>query len=318
MRRTTRPTTPRSSSPTPPRRLRARYVGHRVRGRPFPAARPSATASTVGTEWTGVTRAGPGRGLRPLPGSGGADRLGRRPPGRGPRLPRTPAGPSVAGLAPADTAAHLRDHGRGLGRTRAATGSGRSPSDGGRCGSGHGPVSACMSRNGASRPLRSSPSCPTDVADGAPLPAYVALGSPCVEHLRPRLRAHRRRRTALRAVRALERGDVAGRRALRQRVDADPDAIGPIREVLAPVEAELWAEADDGVEHPTVGPRWGGRGAAGPFKPCSPAAVTHRSLPLGAHNAMRLLSFSPHPTSSCRACRRRPRPASWSATRSST
>ena len=45
--------------------------------------------------------------------------------------------------------------------------------------------------------------------------------------------------------------------ALRQRVDADPGAIGPIREVLDPVEEELWSEADEIVETPD---RWARRG----------------------------------------------------------
>jgi hypothetical protein len=54
--------------------------------------------------------------------------------------------------------------------------------------------------------------------------------------------------------------------ALRQRVDADPTAIGPIRQVLDPVEEELWFEAGEIVETPDrwpdVAASWGGRALA--------------------------------------------------------
>ena len=46
-------------------------------------------------------------------------------------------------------------------------------------------------------------------------------------------------------------------------MEADPDAIGAIREVLDPVEDELWFEAGDIVETPDrwadVAGQWGSR-----------------------------------------------------------
>jgi hypothetical protein len=54
--------------------------------------------------------------------------------------------------------------------------------------------------------------------------------------------------------------------ALRERVDADPDAIAAIREVLDPVEDELWFEAAAIVETPDrwadVAGSWGARALA--------------------------------------------------------
>jgi hypothetical protein len=51
--------------------------------------------------------------------------------------------------------------------------------------------------------------------------------------------------------------------AVRQLVDADPEAIGTIRSVLDPVEAQLWAEADSVADRPqdwsTVAASWGAR-----------------------------------------------------------
>jgi hypothetical protein len=50
---------------------------------------------------------------------------------------------------------------------------------------------------------------------------------------------------------------------LRQQLVRDPLAIGSIREVLDPIEDELWQEADDVVERPdlwaAVASSWGGR-----------------------------------------------------------
>ena len=51
--------------------------------------------------------------------------------------------------------------------------------------------------------------------------------------------------------------------AVRRRVEADLSALLALREVLQPVEDELWAEADDVVERPdrwaATGARWGSR-----------------------------------------------------------
>jgi dipeptidase len=114
---------------------------------------------------------------------------------------------------------------------------------------------------------------PTDLAAGAPLRAYVALGSPCVSIFVPAFV-----RTAAgpppfvpRELSSESMWRAAD--ALRQRVDADPAAIGEIREVLDPVEAELWFEAAEIVETPDrwadVAASWGGRALAA-LQSCAP------------------------------------------------
>jgi dipeptidase len=166
------------------------------------------------------------------------------------------------GLAPADTAAHLRDHGRGPWGAPGSDG----PADPPPAGEGPDPArpSVCMHV-----PQRSVTAAsiiavlPADIDAGAPLRAFVALGSPCVSIYVP---AFVRTAAGAPPFVPFELSSEAMWRAadaLRQRVDADPDAIGPIREVLAPVEAELWGEADDSVEHPDrwpeMGRSWGSR-----------------------------------------------------------
>ena len=51
--------------------------------------------------------------------------------------------------------------------------------------------------------------------------------------------------------------------AVRRRVEADPEALTAVREVLQPVEDELWADADDVLERPdrwaAAGATWGSR-----------------------------------------------------------
>jgi secernin len=71
-----------------------------------------------------------------------------------------------------------------------------------------------------------------------PLRAWVAPGSPCVSLFVPIFPP-----AAIPPELGLER---TWRRfaALRERVEAEPEALAPIRRILAPVEAELWDEAD--------------------------------------------------------------------------
>jgi hypothetical protein len=114
---------------------------------------------------------------------------------------------------------------------------------------------------------------PPDLAAGAPLRAYVALGSPCVSIYVP---AFVRTVAAASLFVPFELStEVMWRAAdaLRERVDADPESIESIREVLDPVEEELWSEADDVVEHPDrwseVGRSWGSR-ALGALQSCRP------------------------------------------------
>ena len=107
---------------------------------------------------------------------------------------------------------------------------------------------------------------PEHVAEGAPLRAYVALGSPCVSVYLPAFPS-----TAAGPppfipfeVSRAELWHAADR--LRARVEEDPDSIHAIREVLDPIESELWAEADDIVGRPhlwnQVGASWGPRALA--------------------------------------------------------
>ena len=131
---------------------------------------------------------------------------------------------------------------------------------------------------------------PTDLADGAPLRAYVALGSPCVSIYVPAFL-----RTAAGPPPFVPRelsSETMWRAAdaLRQRVEADPAAIEAIREVLDPVEEELWFEADEIVDDPTAGPTWRARGAAAPWQHCSPALLTAPTRTLrGTHATDQLL-----------------------------
>ena len=46
---------------------------------------------------------------------------------------------------------------------------------------------------------------------------------------------------------------------VRQHVEGDPGALAAVREVLQPVEDEIWADADDVLELPG---RWAAAGAA--------------------------------------------------------
>ena len=86
---------------------------------------------------------------------------------------------------------------------------------------------------------------------GAPLRAWVALGSPCASIYVPVFPPH--------AVPATL-GDVdVWRRfaALRDHAWQSPEALAEVRAAFAPLEAELWAEADD------VAPSEGDRGGGG-------------------------------------------------------
>jgi secernin len=151
------------------------------------------------------------------------------------------------GVTPAATASHLRDHGSGV---WAGTG-----------------VSVCMHVPERSVTAASLIAVlPTALAKGAPLRAYVALGSPCVSIYVPLFP-----RTAAGPAPFVPRelsSEAMWHAAdgLRQRVEADPASLGEIRQVLDPVEEELWFEAGDVVETPDrwadVGGSWGARALA--------------------------------------------------------
>jgi dipeptidase len=179
----------------------------------------------------------------------------------------------AAGLTPAATAAHLRDHGNGPWGAPGAAGPAQPPPSADGTGPGSG-VSVCMHLSGGSVTAASLiAELPTDLAAGAPLRAYVTLGSPCVSVYVPAFV-----RTAAgpppfvpRELSSESMWRAAD--ALRQRVEADPAAIGAIREVLDPVEAELWFEAAEIVETPDrwadVAASWGGRALAA-LESCAP------------------------------------------------
>jgi len=82
------------------------------------------------------------------------------------------------------------------------------------------------------------------VDDGAPLRAWIALGSPCVSVYVPAFPP---------AAVAPELSDPASWSrfaALRDRVERDGSELEAVRAVLAPIEAELWAEADESCADP--------------------------------------------------------------------
>ncbi|HMF03936.1 MAG TPA: peptidase family C69 [Acidimicrobiia bacterium] len=88
------------------------------------------------------------------------------------------------------------------------------------------------------------------VDDGAPLRAWIALGSPCVSVYVPAFPP---------VAVAPELSDPASWSrfaALRDRVERDGSELGAVRAVLAPIEAELWAEADESSADPVRGARF--------------------------------------------------------------
>ena len=107
---------------------------------------------------------------------------------------------------------------------------------------------------------------PTDLAEGAPLRAYVALGSPCVSIYVPAFLRTAAGPPPFVPFELSNEVDVAGGRRPAATGRGRPGAIGAIREVLDPVEDELWSEADEIVETPDrwadVAASWGGRALA--------------------------------------------------------
>jgi secernin len=179
---------------------------------------------------------------------------------------------TAEGLSAAATAAHLRDHGNGPWGAPGEGGPAQPPPVvATESGSG---VSICMHGPGRSVTAASLIAVlPTDLAAGAPLCAYVALGSPCVSIYVP---AFVRTAAGPPPFVPMElSGESMWRAAdaLRQRVEADPAAIGPIRQVLDPVEEELWFEAGQIAETPDrwpdVAASWGGRALAA-LQSCAP------------------------------------------------
>ena len=173
------------------------------------------------------------------------------------------------GLTAAATAAHLRDHGHGPWGAPGGDGRADPPP-----GADSNAATVCMHV-----PQRSVTAAsfiavlPTDLADGAPLRTYVALGSPCVSIYVPAFPRTAAGRTPFVPFEISTEAMWRAADAVRQRVDADPGSIGAIRSVLDPVEAELWAEADEVVDRPqdwsAVAGSWGGR-ALDALQSCAP------------------------------------------------
>jgi hypothetical protein len=125
-------------------------------------------------------------------------------------------------------------------------------------------VTVCMHVRGRSVTAASMiAELPTRVADGAPLRVFVAPGSPCVSIYVP---AFPRTAAGPPPYVPVELSGEAlwhAADALRRRVEDDPAALERVREVLDPVEEDLWADANEVLEQParwpTVGAAWGRR-----------------------------------------------------------
>ena len=224
--------------------------------RPSPVAPQSPTASPSAPSGARcIGHPGPRRRLRPLPG-----------PERGhPVCPDVRLAASrrflesaPGGITPAAAAAHLHDHGSGPWGAPGARGPVHGPPGG--VGEDFSGVSVCMHVRGRSVTAGSMiAELPSRISDGAPLPRLRGPGQPVCQHLRaafPRTAAGPAPFVPLELS-----GEELWRAcdAVRRRVEVDPEALTAVREVLHPVEDELWADADDVLERPD---RWAAAGAA--------------------------------------------------------
>jgi len=168
----------------------------------------------------------------------------------------------TGGLTPVATAAHLRDHGHGPWGAPGSDGAADPPPGAtGPEGSG---VSVCMHR-----PQRSVTAAsfiavlPADLEGGAPLRGWVALGSPCVSIYLPVFVSTSSGPPPFIPFEVSRHELWQAADTLRQVVDDDPAALPAIRRHLAPVEDEIWVEADDVADVPhlwaDVGGSWGAR-----------------------------------------------------------
>ncbi len=158
--------------------------------------------------------------------------------------------------------AHLRDHGTGPWGAPASVGPVVPPP--GQVGTDLRGVSVCMHVRGQYVTAASMiAELPVDVRQGAPVRVWVAPGSPCASVYMP---AFPRSVAGPPPFVSLELSSEElwqAADAVRRWVEDDPSALAEVRAALDPVENELWAEADDVVEHPArwaaVGASWGGR-----------------------------------------------------------
>jgi secernin len=177
---------------------------------------------------------------------------------------------SGGGLTPEDMAAHLRDHGHGPWGSPGAHGPADPPPTGVR--SDFSGISVCMHVRQLSVTTASLIAVlPSDIVSGAPLRAYVALGSPCVSIYVPVFPSTAAGLPPFVPVELSREDTWHVIDALRQKVEADPESLHAIREQLNPVEDELWSEADDVADRPDlwsdVGRQWGER-ALGAMSRC--------------------------------------------------
>ncbi|HEY5640576.1 MAG TPA: peptidase family C69 [Dehalococcoidia bacterium] len=139
-----------------------------------------------------------------------------------------------ADLTPAALAAHLRDHGEGPWGAPSEPDTVASPLPNG--------FSICWHarrfENTTSSMIAELPADPE-----APLRAWVTPGNPCVGVFVPVFPPD-----AVPAALA-DPATWSAFATLRERVEADSAALAPIRKAVAPLEAELWAEADEVAPH---------------------------------------------------------------------
>jgi dipeptidase len=227
---------------------------------PFPAGAAISNRITLGTGWTRASAGlAPGDDFDQFrdPGEDTASADVRLAASR-----RFLASTASGGLTAAATAAHLRDHGTGPWGAPGTAGPVHVPPE--RVGADRRGVSICMHVRGQSVTASSMiAELPAALGDGEPLRVYVAAGSPCASIYVPAFP-----RTIAGPPPFVPR-ELSGEDlwhaadALRQLVEADPAALPALRDVLTPVEDELWAEADDVLEQPgrwaDVGASWGSR-----------------------------------------------------------
>ncbi len=158
--------------------------------------------------------------------------------GRGPRLEAR------------DLVAHLRDHGRGPWGAPAGAGAIHPPPE--VVESDFTGVSVCMHVRGY-MDTTSSMVAELPASKEAPLRAWVAPGSPCVSVFVPVFPPQERGVAVAGALADEELWRLGA--TLRQRVEENPEALYELRSFLAPLEAELWEEADAVAERPD---RWAG------------------------------------------------------------
>jgi secernin len=203
---------------------------------PVDGARAISNRLTVRTEWTRASADVPpgvdwDEWRHPTAPTGHADR--RLAASNACLTAREPAMATAA-----DFAAHLRSHEEGpWGAPRGDAREVTAPPASFDPRSGEG-VTVCMHLRGHQN-TTSSMIAELPVHPEAPLRAWVAPGSPCVSVYVPVFPPY--------GVPTQLADPAVWLRfaALRERVEADPDALAEIRAAFAPVESELWADADE-------------------------------------------------------------------------